>query len=319
MDIILFTPDQLPQRIEQAGKYDADQMIWFDFDQQTLRWFRHFKDFMNFEIDEQHILEHIKQLHPELFIGTPRYEMLIFRGLGKNAVMERLETQPTVFFLFESCLVTIHSEKHHVIEALKQRFLNDPIQNKSLLRPEALMHKILEKIVDHFLTLQEAFSEQLDNLREKLLHNHFRDWHLFITYKRQLRKLETLCEQQLDALVKWREEVQGRLDEPLAIRYNDLVEHIYRVLNHVKYLQGEIEFLIQLQFSAQAQRVNEIFILLTLLSVIFLPLNLTVGVFGMNFEYLPLIKNPWGPVYLFSVMGFLVGGLLVFFKWKRWL
>lgn len=319
MDIILFIPDQAPQLIEKAGKYDEGQMIWLDFDQQTLRWFRHFKDFMNFEIDEQHILENISHLHPELFDGTPRYEMLIFRGLSNHAVMERLETQPTVFFIFESCLVTVHAEKHHVIEAIKQRFLNEQIHNKAFLRPEALMHQILEKMVDHFLTFQETFSEKLDNLREKLLHNHFRDWHLFITYKRQLRKLETLCEQQLDTLIRWREEVQGRLDEPLVIRYNDLVEHIYRVLNHVKYLQGEIEFLIQLQFSAQAQRVNEIFIFLTLLSVIFLPLNLTVGLFGMNFEHLPLIKNPWGPVYVFSGMGLLVGGLLVFFKWKKWL
>jgi len=318
MDIILFTTQHPPKRLETLEKCNGNQMLWLDFDHQTQDWFRHFKDSLNFEIDEQYLLTNLRDLHPTLFDqGQPSYDRLVFRGLGPSANPEHLETQPIAFFLFKECLVTIHLENHSAINTLKQRFLNNH-PHPSPARPEALMHQILEEIVEQFLVLKESFSEKLEQLHSKLLYHNFREWHLFIIYKRQLRRLENLCEQQVDALMRWREDAQGGLDGHLVMRYNDLVDHIYRVINHIKYLQGEIEFLIQLQFSAQAQRLNEIFIFLTLLSVIFLPLNLMVGIFGMNFEALPLIKNPAGPLYIFSSMGLLVTSFLLFFKWKKW-
>ena len=84
-------------------------------------------------------------------------------------------------------------------------------------------------------------------------------------------------------------------------------------------MQQDIDALVQIYFSASAQRTNEILRFLTILSAVFLPLNLLAGLFGMNFTHLPLLAAWYGPGILIGVMLLLVSGLLLWFRRLRWL
>ena len=78
------------------------------------------------------------------------------------------------------------------------------------------------------------------------------------------------------------------------MRSRDVLEHIERVLTHVRRLEASAETAVQMHFSEQSNRTNDIMRTLTVLTAIFLPLNLVTGFFGMNFEGLPLIHSPTG-------------------------
>jgi len=91
------------------------------------------------------------------------------------------------------------------------------------------------------------------------------------------------------------------------------------VLTHVRRLESMAENAVQMHFSAQSHRTNEIMRTLTVLTAIFLPLNLVTGFFGMNFEGLPLIHSARGFWIIFSVMLVLGLGLSWFFWRKRYL
>ena len=78
------------------------------------------------------------------------------------------------------------------------------------------------------------------------------------------------------------------------MRSRDVLEHIERVLTHVRRLESSAETAVQMHFSAQSHRTNSIMRTLTVLTAIFLPLNLVTGFFGMNFEGLPLIHSATG-------------------------
>jgi magnesium transporter len=71
-------------------------------------------------------------------------------------------------------------------------------------------------------------------------------------------------------------------------------------------------------FSAQSHRMNEIMKTLTVVSVIFIPLTFIVGVYGMNFDYMPELKNPNGYFITLGVMFCLVLGMAYYFKRKKW-
>ncbi len=71
------------------------------------------------------------------------------------------------------------------------------------------------------------------------------------------------------------------------MRSRDVQEHIERVLTHVRRLESMAENAVQMHFSAQSHRTNEIMRTLTILTAIFMPLNLVTGIFGMNFKGLP--------------------------------
>ncbi|MEO8311742.1 MAG: CorA family divalent cation transporter, partial [Caldimonas sp.] len=115
------------------------------------------------------------------------------------------------------------------------------------------------------------------------------------------------------------DEAQRREREQLRVRSRDVLEHIERVLSHVRRLESSSETAVQMHFSEQSNRTNNIMRALTVLTAIFLPLNLVTGFFGMNFEGLPLIHSPTGFWITFLFMLALGVGMSIFFWRKRYL
>ena len=109
------------------------------------------------------------------------------------------------------------------------------------------------------------------------------------------------------------------LSDPLEVRVNDLVEHIQRVLGHARRLESSVESAVQLHFSATAHRTNQIMRTLTVITAIFMPLNLITGIFGMNFEALPGIHSPSGFWWTLGTMALIALALVVFFRTRRYL
>ena len=96
------------------------------------------------------------------------------------------------------------------------------------------------------------------------------------------------------------------------MRSRDVLEHIERVVHHVRRLERSTEVAVQLHFSAQSHRTNEIMRTLTALTAVFLPLNLITGFFGMNFEFMPLVHTLTG---FWWVVGLMAGVLVLVLGW----
>jgi len=71
-------------------------------------------------------------------------------------------------------------------------------------------------------------------------------------------------------------------------------------------------------FSEQSRKMNEIMKTLTIISAIFIPLTFIVGVYGMNFEYMPELKERNGYFIVMGGMFLLVIALIIYFKKRRW-
>jgi magnesium transporter len=184
-----------------------------------------------------------------------------------------------------------------------------------------LLYLLLDQVTDALLVQREATSELLTQWQERLLDfdHRFDDWKALMGLRGSLRRMEAVIEAQMDAVDEWREQTSLPLDTSLAVRYNDLQEHLRRVYQHTVVVQHDIDALVQIYFSASAQRTNEILQFLTILSAVFLPLNLLAGLFGMNFAHLPLLAVWYGPWLLVGVMLLVVSGLLLWFRRRRWL
>ena len=151
----------------------------------------------------------------------------------------------------------------------------------------------------------------------------FRDWYALLEARREARRLEELCEEQLDALQEWRDERLERaeagphdphglhaMSDALQVRTSDLVGHIQRVLSHARRLESSVESAVQLHFSATTHRTNEIMRTLTAITAMFMPLTLITGIFGMNFEFIPGLHSPSGFWWALGAMA-TIGVLLI--------
>ena len=197
--------------------------------------------------------------------------------------------------------------------------------------PADLMLRIVNHMVDSYLDLRRLLTRQLGYLQQDMLRSsgRFRHWQALLASRNTLHMLEDICEDQRSALQEWIDALEdwpmptdplaAREREVLRVRSRDVQEHIERVLNHVRRLETSSESAVQMRFSRQGSRTNAIMRTLTGLTAIFLPLNLITGVFGMNFDALPLIHSSGGFWLAFGLMALVVVTLVWWFRRNRYL
>jgi magnesium transporter len=197
--------------------------------------------------------------------------------------------------------------------------------------PADLMLRMVNHIVDSYLDLRRRLTRQLTELQQSLLDpkSQFHDWSVLLDARTKLATLEDMCEDQRGAVQEWidsldewpveKQEQARRERELLRVRSRDVLEHIERVLSHVRRLEQSSETAVQMHFSALSHRTNQIMRTLTVLTAIFLPLNLITGFFGMNFDALPLIHDRRGVWIILGLMAVVAIGLASHFWRKRYL
>jgi Mg2+ and Co2+ transporter CorA len=249
-------------------------------------------------------------------------------------VLKAIDTSPVGFAVFDRVLLTVHPADCLVRDFFAER-LGKLTEGRDLrgsgrlpTSPAELMLRMLNHIVDSYLDLRRLLSRQLSTLQKLLLdpHSHFDNWPMLLASRDAMHRLEDGCEDQRSAVQEWIDALDEWPDSPdaqtqrerelLRVRSRDVLEHIERVLSHVRRLESSAESAVQMHFSALGHRTNSIMRTLTVLTAIFLPLNLITGIFGMNFDTLPLIHRATGAWIALGLM-VLVGLTLGAFFWRK--
>ncbi len=260
-------------------------------------------------------------------------------------VLRRIDTSPVGFALFDRLLLTVHPADCAVREGYAARLLAQAAQGKAeaaepgrsaavRFMPTSsadLMLRLVGYMVDGYLELRRELARQLDHWQAELLapQTRFHNWGSLLQARQTLHQLDEICEDQRSAIQDWIEALNGWTAEPtpqgvqeldlLKVRSRDVLEHVERVVHHVHRLEQSAEVAVQMHFSAQGHRTNEIMRVLTVLTAIFLPLNLIAGIFGMNFDFIPLLHLQAGFWLAMAAMAAIALGLGFYFWRKRYL
>ena len=247
------------------------------------------------------------------------------------------------FAIFDRLLISVHPRGCFAAKSFIERFLADAkfsvdavaARNRIPVNPADLVLRMVNAMVDSYLDLRRELTRQLEHWQAELLkpNARFNNWGALMTARGQLHVLEDLCDEQRDAMQEWLDSLreqplstlsadtrlaQAQQDQLMA-RARDVIEHIERVVHHARRLEQSAETVVQIHFSAQSNRTNDIMRTLTALTAIFLPLNLIAGIFGMNFEFLPLIHWQNGFWWAMGSMVATAAVLGVIFWRKRYL
>jgi magnesium/cobalt transport protein CorA len=319
MEAFHFSEGRVPAPFDPSSELPQEGFVWLDVVRgEDPAWWEAVERLTGGTLYEQHRRDLENVAHPSHYDGTSEYEVLLFRSLAPEQPGEVFPTRALGLLLTGRLLVTVHEPGSVSVATVRERLLGGV--GRVPLRPAGLMHLLLNAVVDRFLAKRDPLTDQLTQWREALLDpkNPFEDWLSLLQFGSKLRQLAMLCEEQVDALTQWQENTATEIDEFLAVRLRDLLEHIDRVRDFAVGREADIESLVQLHFSAVAHRTNEIMRVLTVVSAIFLPLSLVAGIFGMNFEYMPELKLPGAYFVALGAMASLGIGLLVLFRKKRW-
>ena len=295
-----------------------------------------------------HVSDLLNNQLPSHFDYTSWYDLMVFRRLAASPgsdqlfvddahgtlatakkALDSIDTSPVGFAVFDRVLITVHPTDCAVRDHFALRLAGAGARQPS--SPADLMLRMVNHMVDSYLELRRLLTRQLAYLQQELLDpkSRFDDWQFLLDSRNALHLLEDTCEDQrsavqewIDALDEWPEESDAharRERELLRVRSRDVLEHVERVLSHVRRLEQSAETAVQMHFSALGHRTNDIMRTLTVLTAIFLPLNLITGFFGMNFDGLPLIHSGTGIWLAVLLMAAVAIGLGLFFWRKRYL
>jgi len=260
-------------------------------------------------------------------------------------VLRRVDTRPVGFALFDRVLLSVHPEDGAVRDAFAARLLaaGSPddkgapaldVRATSARVPTGtadLMLRVINQIVDGYLDMRRELTRQLDHWQTELIdpRSRFTNWGALMEARQSLHHLDEICEDQRAAIQDWidsletlpspKNEAEQRERELIMVRSRDVLEHIERVVHHVHRLEQNAETAVQMHFSVQGHRANDIMRVLTALTAIFLPLNLIAGIFGMNFEFIPLVHKADGFWIAMGAMLIIALVLVVVFWRKRYL
>ncbi|PRZ21683.1 magnesium/cobalt transporter CorA [Flavobacterium granuli] len=102
------------------------------------------------------------------------------------------------------------------------------------------------------------------------------------------------------------------------IFFTRLHQKSLELLEQIESDMGSLESASNFFFSAQTHKMNEIMKTLTIVSAIFIPLTFIVGVYGMNFEYMPELKYENGYYTIIGIMVFIGIMMVFYFKKRKW-
>ena len=102
------------------------------------------------------------------------------------------------------------------------------------------------------------------------------------------------------------------------IFFGRLHQKALELLEQIDYDMKTLDSASNFFYTAQSQRMNEVMKTLTVISSVFLPLTFIVGLYGMNFKYIPELNFRYGYFITLGVMFVLVLLMLYYFKKKRW-
>ncbi|WP_017759697.1 magnesium transporter CorA family protein [Pseudacidovorax intermedius] len=304
-----------------------------------------------------HVSDLLNEHLPSHYDATSAYDVLVLRRLASAPpgeatpvtaapalrsgppVLRHIDTRPVGFVVFERLLLTVHPEDGSVRDAVAERLMTadaQPLDVRAVSSrlpagPADLMLRVANQIVDGYLALRRELTRQLDHWQAELIDpkTRFTNWGALMQARQGLHYLDEICEDQQTAVQDWidtlealpvPDEAGARRDhELLLVRSRDVLEHIERVVRHVRRLEQNAELAVQLHFNVQSHRTNDIMRVLTVLTAVFLPLNLIAGIFGMNFEFIPLVHAADGFWVALVAMVLIAAALVVVFWRKRYL
>ena len=296
---------------------NPDLWIWADFDNADPE--HEMKLFIEaFNLHPLAIADARRERHPPKLEVFDDYLFLLMKGLDADTTDIDFNTIQIAFFIGQRFLVTRRNAESVSVDATWTDANNG---NVKLSRgPAHVAYRILRRISDRYTKVVEELEQKLEDSEAEMFENPRDDLlESLIGYGRNLKKLRRIFTYHQDIFARLSGKDHPFIEARERHEFTDVFEHTERLASLTSLYKELTDDLMNGYISVTSHRLNQIMKVLTVVTVIFLPLALLVGIYGMNFEDMPELKIENAYYVLLSVMGFIVFSLLLLFRKVRWL
>ncbi len=237
---------------------------------------------------------------------------------------EKRETRPRELdiIITKDTIITSH---YHSILPLKALFDRCNLYAKARKRYMSqnaglLLYHILNGIWKNSLTKLARVDKKIDEIETEIFRGQEREMVLEISLvKTDIINFWRIVEPQKETLESLAEQGPDFFGKELSHYFFDILGTFGQTWNALKTYKETILALEDTNQSLLSSKINEIMKILTVFSVIFLPLTLLASIWGMNIPNMPFIGSPMGFWIIITIMAVLLGLMLFYFNKKKWL
>jgi magnesium transporter len=247
------------------------------------------------------------------------YLYLILHGIDFQEQEHRFATRDVDFFLGRNYLVTVHDGRSRSIARLREICSQHP--HILAEGPVALLHRIVDSMVDNYRPEIEELEERIDRMEQEAMLGSSSDLvREILDLKRDLSSLRRVVIPQRDVVGRLARREFSVITDEMAYRFRDVYDHLVRLADETMIFQDRVTGILEAHLSTVSNRLNQVMKVLTVVSTIFLPLTVLTGMYGMN---VPLPHFPGSDAtqfwWIFGIMIAIAAAMLAVFRAKGWI
>ena len=295
----------------------SDVWVWVDLSDPSPDEARILTDVFKFH--DLAVEDALSEIHHPKVESYGDYLYLILHGIDFRESEHCFRTQDVDFFLGPRFLVTVHPGTSRTLEDMRNLCGRN---NRALGEgPDALLHRIVDAMVDNYRPEIDELNDRLDQLETEIFEKpNPRLAKKILDFKADISSLRRVVLPQRDAVGRLGRREFALISEQIAYRFRDVHDHLVRLVDEAMFFQDRVSSLLDAHLSLVSNQLNSVMKVLTIIATIFMPLTVLTGMWGMN---VPLPHLPGGEHAQFwwvaGLMVALAGVMLWYFRRQRWI
>jgi magnesium transporter len=246
------------------------------------------------------------------------YMYIVLKELQYREADEVLASEQISFLLLPGMLISFQESVGDVFDGVRERLAKGKGRIRGL-GSDYLAYALLDAIVDQYFVILEKLGQDIESVEEELtespksrtMQRIHELRHEFIYLRKQIWPLREV----VNNLSK---DDSGIFQEKTRLFLRDVYDHTIQVIDTVESYRDILSGFLDLYLSIVSNKLNEVMKVLTLISTIFIPITFIVGVYGMNFKYMPELDWRWGYFGAWGLILVVVGLMVFYVKKKNW-
>jgi len=232
---------------------------------------------------------------------------------------EGLESEQISLFLGHNFVLTFQERPGDAFAPVRERIRG----GKGRLRaagPDYLAYALIDAGVDSNFPVLESLGEQLEDMELEIVDRPGRGAVVALhAIRRSLLNLRRGIWPMREMLGALSRDADPLVGDETRLYLRDCYDHAVQIIDLLETYREIAAGLLDVYLSSVSNRMNEIMKVLTIISTLFIPLTFIVGIYGMNFHFMPELQWRWSYPILWGIMLSVVVGMLYYFRRKKWL
>jgi magnesium transporter len=251
----------------------------------------------------------------------PEYLFSVLHFPAYDKAIQRLNAAELDVFLGPDFLITLPNAELLPVTRLFARCEADDELRESLFSKGSgyLLYHVLDDLFDYCFPILDKIGHKLDSVEDEMFEGRAEEIVRDISnVKQEIISYRKIIKPERSTLRVLEGRVQRFLPQELDLYFDDIVDAAERIWDLLDNYKEVVEGLEQTNESVISHRQNDILRVLTVFSVVLLPLTLLTGIFGMNVKF-PGFETEEAWWAIVGGMFVVLVSLLGFFRYKRWL